>query len=74
MEIDYKKIDEAALALLFLTVHEGDRAWKQLDWDILDRLHQNELILDPVNKSSSVIFTEAGLKLAEHSFNKLFSR
>lgn len=74
METDNDKIDEAALALLFLTVHEGGRAWKQLDWDVTNRLHEKGLILDPANKSKSVIFTEAGLKLAEQTFDKLFSK
>ena len=74
MEIDNDKIDEAALALLFLTVHEGGRAWKQLDWDVTNRLHEKGLILDPASKSKSVIFTEARLKLAEQSFEKLFSK
>lgn len=26
------KIDAAALALLYLTLHDGNRAWKGLDW------------------------------------------
>jgi len=30
------KIDEAVLALLYLTLHDGDRAWKGHDWDALD--------------------------------------
>ncbi len=28
MPLDTEKIDDAALALLFLTLHDGDRAWK----------------------------------------------
>jgi hypothetical protein len=39
MEIDKDKIDDAVLALLWLTLHDGDRAWKGFDWDTLDRLH-----------------------------------
>ena len=74
MAIDNEKIDEAALALLFLTLHEGSRAWKQLDWNVTNRLHEKGLILDPANKSKSVLFTEAGLKLAEQCFNELFSK
>jgi len=34
MNIDESKIDEAALALLYLTLHDGVRAWKSLDWDV----------------------------------------
>jgi hypothetical protein len=39
MEIDTAKIDEAVLALLYLTLHDGSRAWKGFDWDTLNRLH-----------------------------------
>ncbi len=38
MNIDTEKIDEAVLALLFLTLHDGSRAWKGLDWDAMNRL------------------------------------
>jgi hypothetical protein len=31
MEIDTEKIDEAVLALLYLTLHDGARAWKGLE-------------------------------------------
>ena len=33
MDIDTDKIDEAVLALLYLTLHDGVRAWKGHDWD-----------------------------------------
>ena len=32
MEIDTDKIDEAVLALLYLTLHDDVRAWKGHDW------------------------------------------
>ena len=32
MDIDAGKIDEAVLALLYLTLHDGVRAWKGHDW------------------------------------------
>lgn len=38
MEIDRDKIDEAVLALLWLTLHDERRAWKGFDWDVLERL------------------------------------
>ena len=40
MTLDEDKIDNAALALLSLTLHNGRRVWKGLDWEITDRLHQ----------------------------------
>ena len=42
MDYDPDKVDDAALALLFLTMSRdkyGSRAWKGFDWDALDRLH-----------------------------------
>jgi hypothetical protein len=32
MNIDEDKIDDAALALLYLTLHDEFRSWKQIDW------------------------------------------
>jgi Domain of unknown function (DUF6429) len=74
MEIDTDKIDEAVLALLYLTLHDGVRAWKGHDWDALDRLHRKGLIYDPVGKTKSVVFTDAGLTESERLFRKLFTR
>ena len=65
MEIDRDKIDEAVLALLWLTLHDERRAWKGFDWDALERLHARGLIADPVNKAKSVILTDEGLRQSE---------
>jgi hypothetical protein len=59
------KIDEAALALLYLTLHDGCRAWKGFDWDVLGRLHNKGMIDDPVGKVKSVVFTPEGLERAK---------
>jgi hypothetical protein len=32
MEIDTDKVEEAVLALLYLSLHDGARAWKGFDW------------------------------------------
>jgi hypothetical protein len=74
MEIDTDKIDDAVLALLFLTLHDGGRAWKGHDWDALDRLHRKGMISDPVSKAKSVVFTDEGLAESERLFEKLFGR
>ena len=47
MALDTDKIDEAVLALLFLTRHDHWRAWKGFDWDALSRLHAKGMIADP---------------------------
>ncbi|WP_158668109.1 DUF6429 family protein [Bradyrhizobium guangdongense] len=72
MAINKDKIDAAALALLYLTLHDGYRAWKGFDWDVLDRLHDKGMIDDPVGKVKSVVFTEEGLERAKTLFKELF--
>jgi hypothetical protein len=74
MDIDEDKIDEAALALLYLTLHEQRRAWKQLDWDLTNRLYEKGYILDPISKTKSVVFTDEGLKKSEELFKTLFCK
>ena len=74
MDIEEDKIEDAALALLWLTLHDGRRAWKNLDWDTMERLHVKGMIENPVNKSKSVVLTEEGLRRAEELFYVLFKR
>ena len=62
MEIDTDKVDDAVLALLQLTLHDGNRAWKGHDWDVLGRLHEKGMIGDPVGKVKSVWLTEEGMR------------
>ena len=74
MEINTQRIDEAVLALLYLGLHERNRAWKGFDWDAMGRLHEKGFITDPVGKAKSVAFTEEGLQEARRLFELLFSR
>lgn len=74
MEIDRDRIDEAVLALIWLTLHDERRAWKGFDWDALERLHARGLIADPVNKAKSVVLTDEGLRQSEELFRALFTR
>ena len=74
MEIDNDKVDDAVLALLQLTLHDGNRAWKGHDWDVMDRLHEKGLIHDPVGKAKSVALTAEGMRRSEELFRKLFTR
>jgi len=73
MAIDEDKVDESVLALLYLTLHDGSRAWKSFDWDAMNRLHEKGLIGNPVGKAKSVVFTEEGLKESERLSQKLFT-
>ncbi len=74
MEIDEDKIDSTVLALLYLTLHDGHRAWKGMDFEVMNRLHEKGLIEDPINKSKSVWLTDEGLKASETLFNKMFTK
>jgi hypothetical protein len=73
MEYDKDKVDEMVLALLYLTTHDqGTRAWKGMDWDAMDRLHDKGHIGNPKSKAKSVTLTEEGEKLSEEFFKKHF--
>ena len=77
MDYDPDKVDDAVLALLFLTVSRdkyGTRAWKGHDWDALDRLHAKGDIGDPKNKALSLVVTEEGRACAEALFYSLFGK
>jgi len=74
MTIDEDKVDEAALALLYLTLHDGCRAWKGFDWTVLGRLHAKGFIGDPVGKTKSVVFSDEGLRESKRLFEALFTK
>jgi hypothetical protein len=74
MEIDTDKVDEAVLALLYLTLHDGIRAWKGHDWDALDRLYQKGMIGNPARKAKSVAFTREDLAESERLFTQQFAK
>lgn len=72
MAINTEKIDNTVLALLQLTLHDSYRAWKGLDWDVLNRLHEAGYIDNPVNKTKSIGLTQEGLARSEQLFQELF--
>jgi hypothetical protein len=80
VNIDTDKIDEAVLALMYLTMHDPDRisgfarAWKSFDWGAMNRLYEKDLICDPVNRTKSVILTAEGVERSEALFHKLFAK
>jgi hypothetical protein len=73
LTINTDAIDEAVLALLYLTLHDRDRAWKGFDWDTLDRLCERGFIHDPINKTKSLVLTEEGLRESERLFKQYFT-
>jgi hypothetical protein len=73
MNFDESKIDDAVLALLYVTLNPKDhRAWKSHDWDSMDRLHRKGFISDPATKTKSVVLTEEGEAEAKALAYKLF--
>jgi hypothetical protein len=73
-ETDRDKIVEAVLALLQLTLHDGDRAWKGFDFEVMDRLFEKGCILDPRGKSKAVVLTREGLERSRELFKRLFGK
>lgn len=74
VKLDTDSIDNAVLALLHLGLHDGARAWKSFDWDILARLHEKGYITDPVGKAKAVTFTAEGLRESERLLGTLFGK
>ncbi|HEX3918183.1 MAG TPA: DUF6429 family protein [Caulobacteraceae bacterium] len=74
VELDEERIDDAVLALLYLTLHDGARAWKGFDWEALGRLHEKGMICDPMGKVKSVVFTDEGLLRSEALFTAMFTK
>jgi hypothetical protein len=72
--LDEAKIDRTVLAVLSLTLHAGNRAWKALDWDAMNRLHAKGFISDPMGAAKSVALTESGLAEAERVAQELFGK
>lgn len=74
MEPDEDKIDKAVLALLQLTLHGNDQAWKGIDFEVMNRLHEKGFIQNPVGKQKSVVLTDKGLAESAALFTELFSK
>ncbi|MFW6288164.1 MAG: DUF6429 family protein [Spirochaetota bacterium] len=64
------------MAWLCLTIHGetplGARAWKEFDWNTMNRLHAKGLIGDPKSKARSVTLSPQAVELARELFMKYF--
>ena len=74
MNFDTDVVDDAVLALMYLTLHDHARAWKGFDWDALNRLYEKGFIGDPVNKNKSVVLTDEGILESKRLFKQLFGK
>jgi hypothetical protein len=79
-EIETDRIGEAVLALMFLTLHDSDRAsgyaraWKSFGWEAMNRLYEKDLICDQKTKAKSVVLTDEGVRRGKALFHELFAR
>ncbi len=75
-EYDKDKVDEIALALLYLTTFEGElglKAWKNIDLGVLTRLYEKGFISNPITNSKSVAISQEAAKESEMLFRKYFA-
>lgn len=75
--IDQDKLAQTALAILSLGAFEDSvstRAWKGMDWDLLNVLYMEGWISDPVGKQKSVVLTDEGAALASEYLTMHFGR
>jgi hypothetical protein len=71
MEYNKDRVDEMVLALLYLTSFQDEfvtRAWKGMDWGVMDRLHKKGFISNPKGRAKSVVLTEDGKKRSKALF------
>jgi hypothetical protein len=73
-DYDCEKVDEIVMALMYLTLHDRNRAWKGFDWETLDRLYEKGWIENPIGKAKSVLLTGEGLAQSARLFQLYFSK
>jgi uncharacterized protein DUF6429 len=62
------------LTLLYLRLHDEDRAWKGHDWNAMDKLQKKGLILNPRGKTKSIVLTDTGLRESARLFRAMFGK
>jgi hypothetical protein len=70
MSYNRERAAELVLALMQLTLHDGARAWKGYDWDVMNDLFERGLISDPRSKAKSVVLSEEGMARSRAMFAK----
>ncbi len=76
-DLDETKIIEAVLAILSLSAYEDhntSRAWKGLDWELLNKMYEKGWISNPKSKAKSVVLTEEGEAKASEFLLKYFEK
>jgi len=75
--LNQEKLAEVALEILSLSSFADPmevRAWKGMDWDLMNMLFEKGWISDPVGKQKSIVMSEEGVKLAEEFLEKHFGK
>lgn len=73
-DLAWNRMERVGMAMLWqshFVDHGVARAWKGLDWDLLDRLHARGWIGDPKRPTKSVVLTADGLSEAKRAFEAL---
>lgn len=74
--IDWEKVEDMTLALLYLTTfvegHGEARAWKAHSWDVMRRLHERGFIGNPIGTAKSVRLTAEGERRSRELFERNF--
>lgn len=73
MKYDDALIEEAVLALLATFCSDSGNAWKGYDFEVMNRLHTQGLITNPVNRNKSIWLTEQGLERGREIADRLFA-
>jgi hypothetical protein len=72
MKYDEKLIEEAVLALLATFSSDKGNTWKGFDFEIMNRLHEQDFITNPVNRNKSIWLTEDGQARGRQIADRLF--
>lgn len=67
-------LEEIALAVAYVSLHDGARIWKTIDYSITQRWFELGWIDDPRGTAKSMVLTEAGLFRARHAYERLLKR
>lgn len=72
MTYDQTQIDDVVLALLAVFSFDDGRSWKGFDFEVMNRLHAQGFIDNPVGKAKSVWVTPEGLERGGKIAKRLF--
>ncbi|MEM1143641.1 MAG: DUF6429 family protein [Pseudomonadota bacterium] len=73
MDYNEDAVDDATLALMFLTLTHGETAtWKGYDWETTQRLHEKGFLENPRTRNKSIGITEEGVARCKKLFIEMF--